>query len=343
MKTVLTTFAIAAALAMASVAALAQSASSSILVTPDNFTRAETDMYFKLWAGDGALGKFVHFRDFPLEKTGVRPNRDTLYSESVFDLDAGPVTITIPDAGDRFMSMIVFDEDHYVHGVYYGKGTHTFTKDDIGTRYVSVFFRTLANPNDPNDVKAVHGLQDAVTVEQAGGPGKLEVPAWDKTSQDKVRNALLALSETLPDLRRAAGRRNEVDTVRHLIATASAWGLNPDNDAIYLNVTPAKNDGRAIYKLDVPGAVPVDAFWSITVYDATGHFQKNDLSAYSLNNITAKKSTDGSVAVQFGGCDGKTPNCLPTVPGWNYMVRLYRPRAEILDGKCTFPEARPAN
>ena len=106
---------------MSSVAAVAQSASGPIPVTVDNYVRAETDMYFKLWAGNGALGKFVHFRDFPLDKTGVRPNRDTLYSQSVFDLDAGPVTITIPDAGNRFMSMIVFDEDHYVNGVYYGK------------------------------------------------------------------------------------------------------------------------------------------------------------------------------------------------------------------------------
>ena len=87
--------------------------------------------------------------------------------------------------------------------------------------------------------------------------------------------------------------------------------------------------------------VPVDAFWSVTVYDATGHFQKNDYDAYSLNSITAKKATDGSVAIQFGGCDGKIPNCLPTMPGWNYMVRLYRPRAEILDGSWTFPEAEP--
>jgi hypothetical protein len=60
-----------------------------------------------------------------------------------------------------------------------------------------------------------------------------------------------------------------------------------------------------------------------------------------LNNITAKKSDDGSVAVQFGGCDGKIPNCLPIMKGWNYMVRLYRPRPEVLDGSWKFPEAQP--
>ena len=87
---------------------------------------------------------------------------------------------------------------------------------------------------------------------------------------------------------------------------------------------------------------PVDGFWSISVYNADGYFQKNDLSAYSLNNITAKQKGDGSVPIQFGGCDGKVPNCLVTMPGWNYTVRLYRPRAEILDGSWKFPEARPA-
>ena len=73
------------------------------------------------------------------------------------------------------------------------------------------------------------------------------------------------------------------------------------------------------------------------------HFRKNDLNAYTLNSITAKKDGDGSVTVQFGGCDGKVANCLPTVPGWNYMVRLYRPRAEVLNGNWKFPEAQPVN
>ena len=77
------------------------------------------------------------------------------------------------------------------------------------------------------------------------------------------------------------------------------------------------------------------------VYNAAGYYEKNDLGAYSLNNITSAKNADGSVDIQFGGCDGKFPNCLPTPPGWNYTVRLYRPRAEILDGSWKFPEAMP--
>jgi hypothetical protein len=89
--------------------------------------------------------------------------------------------------------------------------------------------------------------------------------------------------------------------------------------------------------------VPVDAFWSISVYNAGGYFQKNVFDAYSLNSLTAKKDTDGSVSVQFGGCDGKIANCLPIMPDWNYMVRLYRPRMEFLNATWKFPEAQAVN
>jgi hypothetical protein len=62
-----------------------------------------------------------------------------------------------------------------------------------------------------------------------------------------------------------------------------------------------------------------------------------------MNDISAEKAPDGSVAVQFGGCDGKIPNCLPVMKDWNYMVRLYRPCPEILEGTWTFPAAEPAS
>ena len=319
-------------------------AGNSVPVTADNIVRAELDAVFTGLVAQGGFGKIYHNREVtpPDSRMVQRPNRDTLYSTGVFDLDAGPVTITLPDAGKRFLTMIVIDEDHYVFTVVYGAGSHTLSKAEIGTRYAVAAIRILVDPNDPKDVAQVIALQDAVKVEQPGGPGKFEVPNWDAASQKKVRDALVVLGETIPDWRRAAGGRNEVDPVRHLIVSTTGWGLNPDKDAIYLNVTPSKNDGTTIYKLDVKD-VPVDGFWSISLYNAQGYFEPNNLNAYTINNITAKKSDNGSVAVQFGGCDGKIPNCLPIMAGWNYMVRLYRPRGQILDGAWKFPEAGPAN
>jgi hypothetical protein len=87
--------------------------------------------------------------------------------------------------------------------------------------------------------------------------------------------------------------------------------------------------------------VPVDGFWSVSVYNKDGFFEKNAKNAYTLNNVTAKPNADGSVTIQFGGCDGDAPNCLPITPGWNYLVRMYRPRKAILDGTWAFPEAQP--
>ena len=158
----------------------------------------------------------------------------------------------------------------------------------------------------------------------------------------RTLSGLLTLAATLPDTRAMFGPKGAVDSVKHLIGAASAWGGNPEKDALYLNVVPAKNDGNTVYRLNVKD-VPVDGFWSISVYNAKGYFEPNPQNAYSLNNITAKANADGSVPVQFGGCDGKIDNCLPTPPGWNYLVRLYRPRAEVLDGRWTFPEAKPTD
>jgi hypothetical protein len=162
-------------------------------------------------------------------------------------------------------------------------------------------------------------------------------------SRKKIRDALLALNETLSDTRHMFGARGEVDPVRHLIGSAMGWGGMSEKDSLYLPVTPPKNDGTTLYRLTVKD-VPVDGFWSISVYNADSCFVKNDRDAYTLNNITAKKDADGSVTIQFGGDANAVPNVLlPITPGWNYLVRLYRPRAEILNGTWKFSEAQPAD
>ena len=313
------------------------------LVSADNFTRAESDLYFGNVVKDGGFGRFVHIRELtPMDKQLViRSNRDTLYSAGVFDLDAAAVTVSLPDPGGRFMSMQVITEDHYVPAVFYGQGEHALTRGDIGTRYVMVAIRTLVNPNDAADLDTVHALQDAIAVQQ-DDIGSFEIPKWDPASQGAVRAALVQLGATLPDSNKMFGTKSDTDPVRRLIGSAVAWGGNPEKDAMYLNVVPAKNDGDTVYRLAVD-QVPVDGFWSVTVYNKDGYFTPNPQNAYSLNNVTAQRDTGGKITIQFGGCDTATANCLPITSGWNYLVRLYRPHDEILNGQWTFPEAEPVS
>ncbi|MDM9626550.1 DUF1214 domain-containing protein [Rhizobium sp. S152] len=327
------------------VAALSPALAVAEPVTVDNFSRAESDLYFGNAVRDaGGVGKFEHHREpISIDHQGViRSNRDTLYSAAAIDLDAGPATITLPDAGKRFRSLQVINEDHYIVGdIKYDAGSYTYDRAGAGTRYILVALRTLVDPASPDDIKAVHALQDASAISQSGS-GKFEVPGWDKESQKTVRDALLVLGSTIPDFKGAFGGKDQVDPIRHLIGTAVGWGGNPEKDATYLNVTPEKNDGKTVYELTVRD-VPVDGFWSISVYNAKGYYEKNKRNAYTLNDITAAKAADGSVKVQFGGCDGKIENCLPITRGWNYTVRLYRPRQPVLDGSWTFPKPEPVN
>jgi hypothetical protein len=313
-------------------------ATAPIHVTPDNFRRAETDTTFESVVKQGSFGKFTHKREVASidDYTVIRPNRDTLYSMGLFDLDAGPVTITMPPAGKRYMALQVIDEDQYSPAVYFKAGTYKLERKTVGTRYALAALRTFVDPNDPKDVATAHALQDAVEVRQKS-KGKFQVPRWDPESQTQVRNALLALAATQKDFSGAFGARDEIDPVRHLIGTAAGWGGNPPKAAVYTSFVPRKNDGKTVHKLVVKD-VPVDGFWSVTVYNARGFYEKNDLDAYSFNNVTANKLKDGSIAIQFGGRGARGENVLPIMKGWNCLIRLYRPRKAILDGRWTFPE-----
>ena len=125
-------------------------AADPVPVTVDNFNRAESDMYFAGRVKESGIGKLFHYREvMPIDKQAViRVNRDTLYSSGVFELDAGPVTVTLPDPGKRFMSLQVFDEDQYSPGTFYAPKTLTFSKEKIGTRYIIIGIRTFVNTEE---------------------------------------------------------------------------------------------------------------------------------------------------------------------------------------------------
>ena len=62
----------------------------------------------------------------------------------------------------------------------------------------------------------------------------------------------------------------------------------------------------------------MDGFWSVIVYDKDNYIPQNDRKVYSFNNITAKPDADGSITIQFGGCENASGNCIPILPDWSY-------------------------
>jgi hypothetical protein len=196
-----------------------------------------------------------------------------------------------------------------------------------------VGIRIMVDPHDAADVAAVHALQDQIAL-QAGVPDPWVMPDYDEASFTSTREALLELAKGIGGFDHAFGRRDAVDPVRHLIGTAAGWGGLPEQEAYYVNVNPGLPVRE--YSLTV-GDVPVDAFWSISLYDAAGFFEENDRGAYNVNSVTAVRNDDGTVTVNFGGGTDRV-NCLPLTEGWNYIVRLYQPRPEVLDGSWQFPD-----
>ena len=304
-------------------------------VNVDNFARAETDrMMHDLQRDAGGVNRFLHNRA-PADvskQTVIRLNRDTLYSFAVVDISAG-ATLTLPDAAGRYLSAMVVNQDHYIDAIFHDAGEYELTVEQFGTPYVVVAVRTLVDPADADDIAAVARLQDQLALE-ARSARPFELPDYDQTSLDETRSALLALARNLTGFDRMFGARDEVDPVRHLIGTAAGWGGLPSSEASYIGVDPRLPVAQ--YELTV-GDVPVDGFWSISVYNAQGFFEPNDRGAYTVNNITGVRDDDGSVTVRFGDWPEGTPNAIPITEGWNYLVRLYRPRAEVLDGSWSFP------
>jgi hypothetical protein len=319
---------------------LAGDSAEPVSVNLTNFVRAESDHMIRanMKAFNVDFGQFIHLRKptTPDNQPVIRMNQDTLYSATVLDLSK-PVTITLPEVGGRYMSVHVVNQDHYMY-VESKPGTYKLTEKLVGTRFALVTVRTFYNAGDPDDLAAAHAAQDKIEI-SGGGDGPFEAPNWDTDQLAVARKALSDLAVLGFDTTYAFGRKEEVRPIDHLVGAAAGWGGLPRTAAFYILSSVDKNDGKTAHALTVKD-VPVDAFWSITVYNADGYLEANDLGRNSYNNFSAKTNKDGSHTIHFGG-DPKSVNYLPITEGWNYAVRMYQPRKEILDGSWTFPSIEP--
>ena len=301
----------------------ADDAGEKIAVTTDNYEVAESDLAFYNVTKLVGMNTFFHFPTgaFDLDnQTVVRMNRDTYYSAAIIDTTQG-ATLTIPETNGRYLSVMVVQNDHYIDQVFLEPGTHEITSD---TDFAMVAMRIRANQSDPEDNEAIAALRAGVKLEVGGNASHVR-PNYDMEQLVALRDELTVEGTKLGSLMGMQGAHGTIDPMMHLYGTAIGWGLLPDAQAQYLGSPKFNNDGCYMASYAAP---PFNdpGFFSITMYDADGWIFTED---GILNEFNMNLNEDGSFDAYFGEC-GDVDNNLPTVEGWNYILRIYEPKLDEL-------------
>ncbi len=142
------------------------------------------------------------------------------------------------------------------------------------------------------------------------------------------------------------------DYLYRAIVALQGLGALPVAEAMYMKA--AGDDGAGLfkgdglYRLTLPAQLPLDGFWSLSMYEATADgqffFTDNPLGRYAIGDRTAglKRNADGTLDLWIGRTDpggDRTANWLPApkVGAFAMYLRTYLPRAELLDGRYRVP------
>ena len=303
------------------------------------------------------------------EDTIVRSNNDTFYKIAFVVLDNGPVVITSSaPSDDRFSSFQLMDDRNanyrnIVHpaGQYslfrgaepdHASGEAISVPSNLSVVLVRVEVR---DKDDQEDVAAATAVFDGITIE---GPTMETAPELDLLSgfdEAVEREALRRMDEalaTVPYSETIVGPGQEpgrdVPYLNHAAGTKGGWG-GPDPSHSAYEVIFDDDAGEpltgsaGIYTVTTEEP-PVDAFWSVTVYDTErgGFLHPNDHDRYHINNTTAVRNPDGTVTFTFKQtCTDADLNCLEVPAGrFDVVPRFYLPRDEVLRGEWNFPRPR---
>ena len=182
-------------------------------------------------------------------------------------------------------------------------------------------------------------------IERAPKAG-LDLMAWKLPTIARVDNAWSMNTDTMGVYGNYYLKRS--------IVTQQGLGANVPEDAIYpLNLGDKEGkplDGTSDYTIhfDKDEIPPVNAFWSVTLYDLHGFQVANSLSRFAVSSwMPFKYNGDGSLDLYFQsespGQD-KEANWLPAPKGpFNLTMRLYAPKSDALTGKWNPPPVLKAD
>jgi hypothetical protein len=380
----------------------------------------------------GALNAFRHSRELATDKSrGVTaPNNDTLYSSAWMDLTKGPLTLTIPPTGDRYISvagMSMYTDNDFILGTRTSGGaggTYTIVGPGqtgsgpnvvrLTTPHGWLLARTLAD--GPADLPAVRKVQDALVLKGPATPpppayagraapageyfasvarllaadpppatdgalfariaplgltakGAFDPARLDAAAMAQVEAGVAEARAGLQGLRPGnavqgwtypaarLGFYGQDYGFRAAVALAGLAALTPA-EAMYMN--PVADRGRMFtgagpYRLhfDADKMPAVNAFWSLTMYQATPDGQfflvPNGLNRFSIGDRTPglKKNADGSLDIWIARADPggeRSSNWLPAPAEGPFTLsfRAYLPKPDLMDGRYRLPAIQPA-
>ena len=215
----------------------------AVPVTPENFVRAESDRYLGNLVKEGGVGRLFHRRAPAAidNQTIIRLNRDTLYSSGVFDLDAGPVTI---DAARRRQAVHV-DAGHRRGRVHargrlrrrkpYASPRRRSEHATSWSRFGRWSTRTIRRTSRPSTRSRMRS-RSISRADRASSRRRIGI----RRARRRCETGCSCLPRPCPTPRECSAPGAASIRSRHLIGAASAWGGNPEKDALYLNVVPAQ-------------------------------------------------------------------------------------------------------
>jgi hypothetical protein len=295
----------------------------------------------------------------------VRVNNDTLYKTAFVYLGEGPVVLRSDSPSKERFSSFQLQDDRNAnyrniigpagsYTLYHGEKPETITGEAVEVPSLLSAVVTRIEVKDPNDAADMAGAQavfDGITIE---GPTIREMPTVDLLSgfdEQVAQEAHRRMEETVRSVPYskmivAPGQEpgKDVPYLYHSAGTKAGWGGPATSHSAYESMyTDASGEtlegSKGEYAL-VTEAPPVNAFWSITVYDSTtGRLHPNDDNRYHINNTTAVQDEDGTFTFRFKvKCEDGDQNCLEVPAGpFDVAARYYLPEPEIMNGEWTIP------
>ena len=302
------------------------------------------------------------------EDTVVRSNNDTLYKMAWVYLGEGPVVLRSASPSDERFSSFQLQDDrnanyrNIIHPageytLYHGETPAALTGEavEVPSPLSAVIVRIeVRDANDPADLADALAVFDGITIE---GPVIEHLPvvdvlnAFDEQVEQEALRRMEQTMRTVPyrDMVVAPGQGpgKDVPFLNHATGTKEGWGgpatSHSSYEAMYTDDAGETLDGSQGEYILVTEEPPVNAFWSVTVYDtATGRFHPNERDRYHINHTTAVKDDRGTVTFHFkASCGDADQNCLEVPAGpFDVAARYYLPEPEIMSGEWTM--SRPA-